>query len=70
MQPFGRSKNLPKTLCKNSPKNPQKPHKNPAAKNLAKIFYENINKNLLKYSKNFLILPKTFKLKQKQHEKI
>jgi hypothetical protein len=55
-------KNLPKTLCKNSPKTFQKPHKNPAAKNLAKIFYENINKNLLKYSKNFIILPKTLKL--------
>jgi len=47
------SKNLPKTLCKNSPKTPQKTHKNPAAKNLAKIFYDFLNK---KPAKNFKIL--------------
>jgi hypothetical protein len=51
-----------KTCQKPYAKTPQKTHKNPAAKNLAKIFYENINKNLSKYSKNFLILPKTLKL--------
>ncbi len=67
MQLFYYGKNLPKTLCKNSPKTPQKPHKNPAAKNLAKIFYDFLNK---KPAKNFKILQKlsnftkTFKLKQ------
>jgi hypothetical protein len=54
-----------KTLCKNSPKNPQKLCKNLVPKNLAKIFYENINKNLSKYSKNFLISPNILNLNKK-----
>jgi hypothetical protein len=65
MQLYCSSKNLTKTLCKNSPKNPQKPYKNLVRKNLAKIFYENINKNLSKYSKNFLISPNILNLNKK-----
>jgi hypothetical protein len=67
------SKNLPKTLCKNSPKTPQKPHKNPAAKNLAKIFYDFLNK---KPAKNFKIFQKLlnftkyYKTNTKNYEKI
>jgi hypothetical protein len=38
----------------------QKPSKNPT-----KIFCENINKNLLNYSKNFLILPNILNLNKK-----
>jgi hypothetical protein len=42
-----------KTCQKPYAKTPQKPHKNPAAKNLAKIFYDFLNK---KPAKNFKIL--------------
>jgi hypothetical protein len=72
MQLYCSRKNLTKTLCKNSPKTPQKPHKNPAAKNLAKIFYDFLNK---KPAKNFKIFQKLlnftkyFKLKQKTMKK-
>jgi hypothetical protein len=47
---------VPKTLCKNSPKNPQKPRKNLVRKNPAKIFYDFFNK---KPAKNFATYPKT-----------
>jgi hypothetical protein len=42
-----------KTCQKPYAKTPQKTHKNPAAKNLAKIFYDFLNK---KPAKNFKIL--------------
>jgi uncharacterized membrane protein len=49
---------LPKTLCKNSPKTPQKSSSQKSAKNLS----QNFNTKTSKYSKNFLILPKLLNL--------
>lgn len=72
MQLYCSRKNLPKTLRKNSPKNPQKSHKNPAAKNLAKIFYDFLNKKPAKNFKLFQKLPnftKHFKQTQKTMKK-
>jgi hypothetical protein len=53
MQVYCSTKNPMQKLPKKPTKNPQKPHKNPAAKNLAKIFYDFLNK---KPAKNFKIL--------------
>jgi hypothetical protein len=36
--PMSCQKSVPKTLCKNSPKNPQKPHKNLVGQKLLNIF--------------------------------
>ena len=66
--PMSCQKSVPKTLCKNSPKNPQKS----GAKIQQKSFMISLTKNLLKtlnISKNFLILHST-QPKQKTHARI